>query len=146
MAFLTAVTNGTSPRMRGKPATLLLSQVDLRNIPAYAGKTPHYWGIGYPTAEHPRVCGENTGTSGCLSNHFGTSPRMRGKPRGPAKHYQQRRNIPAYAGKTKSCDSPIVHTQEHPRVCGENVSTRVSGKNRRGTSPRMRGKLRGFRS
>ena len=39
MAFLTAVTNGTSPRMRGKPSGRLFGLIGRRNIPAYAGKT-----------------------------------------------------------------------------------------------------------
>ena len=32
---------GTSPRMRGKPGSLIRRQVETGNIPAYAGKTPH---------------------------------------------------------------------------------------------------------
>ena len=39
MAFLTAVTSGTSPRMRGKHACVISLFGALRNIPAYAGKT-----------------------------------------------------------------------------------------------------------
>ena len=31
---------GTSPRMRGKPLAAAMCNIELRNIPAYAGKTP----------------------------------------------------------------------------------------------------------
>ena len=50
---------GTSPRMRGKPALIIVGR---RN-----------------TKEHPRVCGENTLMSVLSKQGRGTSPRMRGK-------------------------------------------------------------------
>ena len=51
---------GTSPRMRGKRANSTYDQLKPRNIPAYAGKTMARNGFMAMTAEHPRVCGENT--------------------------------------------------------------------------------------
>ena len=50
---------GTSPRMRGKPAGTKILGGNAGNIPAYAGKTVGAED-GYEFAEeHPRVCGEN---------------------------------------------------------------------------------------
>ena len=65
---------------------------------------------------------------------------MRGKLMPDTKGFAQKRNIPAYAGKTDwgtATDSPLT---EHPRVCGENGATRQSPPRGFGTSPRMRGK------
>ena len=71
---------GTSPRMRGKPVSDYVDEPELRNIPAYAGKTISRRAKDYSLSEHPRVCGENvTGISPTPAGE-GTSPRMRGKP------------------------------------------------------------------
>ena len=50
---------GTSPRMRGKPHADLPFTQELRNIPAYAGKTRKEVTMRVIELEHPRVCGEN---------------------------------------------------------------------------------------
>ena len=50
---------GTSPRMRGKPVPATNELTQLRNIPAYAGKTWWRRWKRTPETEHPRVCGEN---------------------------------------------------------------------------------------
>ena len=52
-----------------------------------------------------------------------------------------RRNIPAYAGKTRFPRRQSQHRPEHPRVCGENPIASTVVLNQPGTSPRMRGKL-----
>ena len=45
--------------MRGKRHHRAFRNLDLRNIPAYAGKTTAFALVGMFTTEHPRVCGEN---------------------------------------------------------------------------------------
>ena len=71
---------------------------------------------------------------------FGTSPRMRGKRvRFPCRS-NHRRNIPAYAGKTKWPPQQRKQRPEHPRVCGENLHQIIGIIKPIGTSPRMRGK------
>ncbi len=45
---------------------------------------------------------------------------MRGKHRVGIYGHSRVRNIPAYAGKTKSVPLTSDRHQEHPRVCGEN--------------------------
>ena len=131
---------GTSPRMRGKLSSPWPMVWTSRNIPAYAGKTPPRWFPPGCLPEHPRVCGENPPLSPPRRATAGTSPRMRGK-RFPT-HRQQRKegNIPAYAGKTNPGHSLWHYGEEHPRVCGENVSSSASVVYATGTSPRMRGK------
>ena len=112
--------SGTSPRMRGKPANNNHVPTNLRNIPAYAGKTLVALVWPHLLKEHPRVCGENF--LGDTQPHLneGTSPRMRGKLGTIKQGKGVGRNIPAYAGKTPSTATPPPNWQEHPRVCGEN--------------------------
>ena len=50
--------------------------------------------------------------------------------------------IPAYAGKTGRSQPHGYQSRAHPRVCGENASSRPSHERSAGSSPRMRGKPR----
>ena len=70
----------------------------------------------------------------------GTSPRMRGKLRQNFTGLAEKRNIPAYAGKTPTMSNETPSIPEHPRVCGENSGGFSVGHGVFGTSPRMRGK------
>ena len=106
--------------MRGKPVRGKLLPCLHRNIPAYAGKTRVCSVQLRRSSEHPRVCGENGFIGFNEVFDVGTSPRMRGKPKCPLLHRLLGRNIPAYAGKTKSNLKPNAGKKEHPRVCGEN--------------------------
>ena len=131
---------GTSPRMRGKQANLADVATFYRNIPAYAGKTVWGWGRLMRCWEHPRVCGENRYLSNQATTLAGTSPRMRGKRTTSDAVAATRRNIPAYAGKTKTCPDLVFYAQEHPRVRGENTQHGYTSEDHAGTSSRMRGK------
>ena len=128
--------------MRGKPWTSDNTPTTIRNIPAYAGKTFINLKRNGIWEEHPRVCGENgNGDLGSLVKR-GTSPRMRGKRRRGRHSSASTRNIPAYAGKT-CCPAGWGYCRpEHPRVCGENALQTHTPRWGKGTSPRMRGKLR----
>ena len=84
--LMAAGEKGTSPRMRGKLHGRPTSPHDVRNIPAYAGKTE---AILRPEA-----------------TRAGTSPRMRGKLDLAKLRHSAGRNIPAYAGKTGVQSSP----------------------------------------
>ena len=66
---------------------------------------------------------------------------MRGKPLPWWSLPQPFRNIPAYAGKTGAVAQGVQVSAEHPRVCGENLSSLKDKVTSTGTSPRMRGKL-----
>ena len=132
---------GSSPRMRGKPASGRAQLFKARLIPAHAGKT-FLWRPGRraPTA-HPRACGENPRTRKKPARRAGSSPRMRGK-RNPTEAIRAAaRLIPAHAGKTRSLKASSPTMQAHPRACGENPTTIQKHQRREGSSPRMRGKL-----
>ena len=65
--------------MRGKHQLITMIFTDIRNIPAYAGKTCQKTCSRTMAAEHPRVCGENQKMTVDGDKIKGTSPRMRGK-------------------------------------------------------------------
>ena len=91
--------------------------------------------------DHPRVCGENNNPLLLFCCSAGSSPRMRGKPYASIRSRCSSRIIPAYAGKTQSRRHDYPCTEDHPRVCGENVKGNLTGEDTTGSSPRMRGKL-----
>ena len=126
--------------MRGKQAGFGGGLQAERNIPAYAGKTLTMRVTTLEEREHPRVCGENSICSGIVLYNRGTSPRMRGKPIADNQGELEKRNIPAYAGKTATRPARSHRREEHPRVCGENLFTGFLYSVVSGTSPRMRGK------
>ena len=111
---------GSSPRVRGKRPGLQRHPARWRLIPARAGKTrsasrsPPTW------RAHPRACGENVAQIRRYMEAKGSSPRVRGKRRGPR---------------------PVrVPRPAHPRACGENLMSHQSFGARPGSSPRVRGK------
>ena len=131
---------GSSPRVRGKQSGGVLSHGGLRLIPACAGKTPRRGRSARACAAHPRVCGENQTSSSTTALATGSSPRVRGKliPRRGKHHVHGL--IPACAGKTRRPDRRHPVPWAHPRVCGENPCDPRPFRERRGSSPRVRGK------
>ena len=92
---------GSSPRGRGKLYQMAVAQAAMRLIPARAGKTPTSLSGLRATAAHPRAGGENSWRMVCLLGCGGSSPRGRGKRRGPSTGRRVSRLIPARAGKTR---------------------------------------------
>ena len=135
-----AAGSGSSPRVRGKPASPATCTWERGLIPACAGKTgspsarPGLW------AAHPRVCGENITQVSPVMSSKGSSPRVRGKRNRGRVPVGRRGLIPACAGKTGPL--PEVHQGRpaHPRVCGENAPPTCAPPPGRGSSPRVRGK------
>ena len=132
--------DGSSPRVRGKP--LAASPLDCVRglIPACAGKTNAARFQSRAGRAHPRVCGENTRRSAHQTVKGGSSPRVRGKPSCTLTVAGQRGLIPACAGKTSRLAVLLGCLGAHPRVCGENKGVAVLGKGMKGSSPRVRGK------
>ena len=112
------------------------------------------------TADHPRVCGENTKErettplfhgspprvrgkppfSHCFCSDFGSPPRVRGKPRLAERLTCGVRITPACAGKTRLRRLSTSRKTDHPRVCGENLAEILLCELRGGSPPRVRGK------
>ena len=91
---------GSSPPVRGAPATVDANQRDDGLIPACAGSTGRR-GLDYrrPGA-HPRLCGEHHCTTISIPRRMGSSPPVRGAP--PVSTLVTRTSglIPACAGST----------------------------------------------
>ena len=139
------VTNGSSPRMRGKRAPSRPADRHGWIIPAHAGQTcPEIYPEAHP-ADHPRACGANSfGQSCCMCNN-GSSPRMRGKLCVQLRNIHRFRIIPAHAGQTIRPQSGTCRRADHPRACGANVTCGVHFASPSGSSPRMRGKRGRYR-
>ena len=131
---------GSSPRVRGKPALVPASLEQVGLIPACAGKTSALPLLPVEPPAHPRVCGENLAPFGMADTRLGSSPRVRGKLRSFLLLRSFLRLIPACAGKTPPPRWPYRTRGAHPRVCGENVGTRLKTSRTTGSSPRVRGK------
>ncbi len=132
---------GSPPRMRGKEASVPRVYGPSGITPAYAGKSIITHDLAALCKDHPRVCGEKF--SGKTSNTFhpGSPPRMRGKVNCPGFLSNVPGITPAYAGKRRvRCFFGSVR-EDHPRVCGEKLMYAALLKYRRGSPPRMRGKV-----
>ncbi len=136
----TELTQGSPPRMRGKPKEYTDKQDVAGITPADAGKTSvkgsnrnNYW-------DHPRGCGENFSVIPCPKYGKGSPPRMRGKPFCGIGIYSADRITPADAGKTVVFLFYTTMCRDHPRGCGENQIGVVSKTMPHGSPPRMRGK------
>ena len=135
------LTQGSSPRGRGKLISAVADRRPDRLIPAWAGKTtPRSTRPGARWA-HPRVGGENTKTRMSPGLTVGSSPRGRGKHFALIDVLFEERLIPAWAGKTILSPGLNCAHRAHPRVGGENGQGDGLSAVARGSSPRGRGKL-----
>ena len=132
---------GSSPRMRGTQACLVINERIHGIIPAYAGNTQCVTLPRLAVWDHPRVCGEHFCHLPFLAGRLGSSPRMRGTPYDPPYHPASRGIIPAYAGNTQQGVSKRARLRDHPRVCGEHSTCELPSLKAQGSSPRMRGTL-----
>ena len=130
---------GSSPRMRGTPASADRVSCLVRFIPAYAGNTSLSSHKFKNSAVHPRVCGEHAGISMRPFPVSGSSPRMRGTRPSSGTDPPACRFIPAYAGNTSRGCQNVSLNAVHPRVCGEHTRPMDRTQKRYGSSPRMRG-------
>ena len=130
---------GSSPRMRGTPASCHRIAATRGIIPAYAGNTelPRDWRDTF--WDHPRVCGEHQEKPAYRTRIEGSSPRMRGTRRAGPCCAGAVGIIPAYAGNTRRAQSSRPIQPDHPRVCGEHLVAMRQGWYQTGSSPRMRG-------
>ena len=114
------MSNGSSPRVRGKQPRAVRAVGRCRLIPARAGKTRRVGHPRPPSPAHPRACGENKCMSLQSTRSVGSSPRVRGKRTAPEGGLPRCRLIPARAGKTFAGAPYDPRFKAHPRACGEN--------------------------
>ena len=133
--------HGSPPRVRGKvdAATLTLKARGI--TPACAGKRLLpccFWRLH---RDHPRVCGEKRTRQAVWTQCGGSPPRVRGKVVLLLVGWLLSGITPACAGKSVWQRLRPEPARDHPRVCGEKVTTASPEGGRRGSPPRVRGKV-----
>ena len=134
-------TPGSPPRMRGILQGPVGQLLQLGITPAHAGNTLSLLSCLVYVEDHPRACGEYRNCLITSSSDLGSPPRMRGI-RGAVPGGRRPSGItPAHAGNTKASLLSVSQNWDHPRACGEYVSTRALKCSLMGSPPRMRGIL-----
>ena len=88
------------------------------------------------------MCGKNLEFIFLTSLSTGSPPRVREKLRIKALISFGNGITPACAGKTLAMQAHDFYRWDHPRVCGKNFPTIISGKSLTGSPPRVREKLK----
>ena len=96
------LSQGRSPRVRGRRIGNLDHQDDIRSIPACAGETSHGNTCESLLWVDPRVCGGDAFRLTKPANIKGRSPRVRGRRGGVRFNPNIEGSIPACAGETLS--------------------------------------------
>ena len=130
---------GSSPRVRGTHKTAIDAGWMDGIIPACAGNTRLFQDRRPLLWDHPRVCGEHFDGVEAGGYVRGSSPRVRGTPRGYRRCVRWHGIIPACAGNTKASVRRRQAAQDHPRVCGEHLRLALMSSRLTGSSPRVRG-------
>ena len=110
---------GSPPRMRGEGFRLCFRRNSLQ--------------------DHPRACGEKSFQLQCHVREEGSPPRMRGEGLNIIRILVCRRITPAHAGRRQYAELANNKGEDHPRACGEKLSTALKRRQRTGSPPRMRG-------
>ena len=140
------IVSGSPPRMRGKGCEVGCFSAGSGITPAYAGKRRNISSRSQYHKDHPRVCGEKPRLRAASPAQQGSPPRMRGKAGSHTDANNGARITPAYAGKSLTILQLTTGSRDHPRVCGEKTPVRIFCAMRRGSPPRMRGKVEGIRT
>ena len=113
------LSEGSSPRSRGTPATPGAPGADGRFIPALAGNTQRRGNSASLEPVHPRARGEHPVPPAMVDGVPGSSPRSRGTPGSRTRRPSWRRFIPALAGNTRDPQPFRWNAPVHPRARGE---------------------------
>ena len=121
--------------MRGPPGFTLRCQLPIGIIPAYAGTTRRGCRSQARRGDHPRLRGDHYNQKEIYCEGEGSSPHVRG-PRSRRTTPQPCPGIiPACAGTTCAPSARTGSTGDHPRMCGDHVSTSWSPVMPEGSSP-----------
>ena len=136
-----SASSGSPPRVRGKERRLDGLVLDRGITPACAGKRILRTQRKDLHKDHPRVCGEKKTPCSTTTTISGSPPRVRGKALPVNVPPDLSRITPACAGKRKRTLWVCSRRRDHPRVCGEKVSSRAILDAEIGSPPRVRGKV-----
>ena len=132
---------GSPPHVRGKELRTAFKPCRLGITPACAGKSVTYRCYISEGKDHPRMCGEKQRSAESVTIPMGSPPHVRGKDRLWQKRFHEVGITPACAGKRRAQDRQDPPRGDHPRMCGEKVSSTSPIKCLKGSPPRMRGKV-----
>ena len=127
--------------MRGKALGFFRAERRPGITPACAGKSLTSPARTARTWNHPRVCGEKRMARVPAAAPMGSPPRVRGKVMAGEVSRPAPGITPACAGKSEVRRRGHARSRDHPRVCGEKPVSFPSGRKRRGSPPRVRGKV-----
>ena len=134
---------GLSPRVRGRQAGEVVSQVALGPIPAGAGETVITSSTSKTTGAYPRGCGGDAFLSRGDSFERGLSPRVRGRQLAHGLSHPLLGPIPAGAGETFDHRASSARRRAYPRGCGGDDESPDAANLLEGLSPRVRGRPQG---
>ena len=130
---------GSPPLMRGTVGAPLLYLANHRITPAHAGNSLDYPTAGRGPEDHPRSCGEQPVSTIAALILPGSPPLMRGTVAEQLSSIDPLRITPAHAGNSGVCQGCLRIPRDHPRSCGEQNLTPLSGGHVSGSPPLMRG-------
>ena len=125
--------------MRGTRCRSVSQTESSRIIPAHAGNSAIGGCRACGRPDHPRACGELRCGGSASGSRNGSSPRMRGTHVRCHRPVDKRRIIPAHAGNSGVALRLLTASSDHPRACGELLSSHLLPPAILGSSPRMRG-------
>ena len=112
----------------------------------HPGSSPHTRGAPTATAwsalspsDHPRIRGEHRRALATATGGRGSSPHTRGALETHPITSLSLGIIPAYAGSTTCCRTPLSCSGDHPRIRGEHRMGPTSSSSAAGSSPHTRG-------
>ena len=123
---------GTAFRIKYMPG---LSRI----TPAHAGNSLPFCGGTFNNGDHPRTCGEQFQLRPLSRTLSGSPPHMRGTDSSMFLMVFGNRITPAHAGNRFQRPELGVQDQDHPRTCGEQLSSFLKTWLRPGSPPHMRG-------
>ena len=130
---------GSSPHVRGARDDAIIDYPGPGIIPACAGSTSCCLSAIVFVGDHPRMCGEHTGSKHVGLSYTGSSPHVRGALDELVQQIRCRGIIPACAGSTRLSPNVTECHRDHPRMCGEHRSSPILAWGRWGSSPHVRG-------
>ena len=132
---------GSSPRVRGEEASMMILAPGEGIIPAGAGRSLALSPRWNTRRDHPRGCGEKPRAEIFLHDRRGSSPRVRGEVLLQQKTSPAIGIIPAGAGRSETPKGKNFVHRDHPRGCGEKWFVSHCGVPFVGSSPRVRGEV-----
>ena len=143
-AALTLERVGSSPHVRGALPDFNAPDGITGIIPACAGSTSNIAATLNSLRDHPRMCGEHYVDTAVNPTYAGSSPHVRGAQSGILIKCACRGIIPACAGSTSTASTTRRSGRDHPRMCGEHLGMTENEARARGSSPHVRGALKGL--